>query len=112
MSKKRKRNVLIKFYVYPEEKILIEKKMELSKYPSISSYLRQAGCYNKVVIHNYDFGDFKVMSKELFKIGVSINQIAARVNSTGNIYKEDIDFLKNCVEKIYQRQRNIISRLP
>ncbi len=52
------------------------------------------------------------MSKELFKIGVSINQIAARVNSTGNIYKEDIDFLKNCVEKIYQRQRNIISRLP
>ncbi len=51
MSKKRKRNVLIKFYVYPEEKILIEKKMALSKYPSMSSYLRQAGCYNKVVIH-------------------------------------------------------------
>ena len=65
-----------------------------------------------MVIHNYDFGDFKAMNKELYKIGVSINQIAARVNSTGNIYKEDIDFLKNSVEKIYQRQRNIISRLP
>lgn len=37
--------------------------------------------------------------------------IAARVNSTGNIYKEDIDFLKEKVEEVWRLQKYILSNL-
>ena len=111
MSKKRKRNIRIEFYVLPEEKKLITLKMGIAKYKSMSSYLRQAACYNKVIVKDYNIADFKDMNKELNSIGVCINQMAARVNSTGTIYKEDIDFLKDSVQNIYSKQRNILSRL-
>lgn len=64
MQKKRVRDVLIKFYVLPEERELIELKMKMTKYKSMSAYLRQAACYNKVIVKQYDFGDFKQMNKD------------------------------------------------
>ncbi len=112
LSKKRKRTEKIEFYVYPEEKLLIEKKMELSKHPNMSSYLRQAACYNKVVVYNYDFGDFKKIGKELNSIGVNINQLVARVNSTDNVYQEDLNYLKEMVQKIWHTLQSILSNLP
>ena len=54
MQKKRVRDVLIKFYVLPEEKELIELKMKMTKYKSMSAYLRQAACYNKVIVRKSD----------------------------------------------------------
>lgn len=111
MQKKRVRDVLIKFYVLPEEKELIELKMKMTKYKSMSSYLRQAACYNKVIVKQYDFGDFKQMNKELNAIGVNINQLVARVNSTDNVYKEDLEFLKEKVQEIWQLQKSILSKL-
>lgn len=110
--KKRNRNIKIEFYVYPEEKVLIEKKMEISKYPNMSSYLRQAACYNKVIVHNYDFADFKQIGKELNRIGVNINQLVARINSTDSIYQEDLNYLKEMVQKIWLTLQSILSNLP
>ena len=111
MQKKRVRDVLIKFYVLPEERELIELKMKMTKYKSMSAYLRQAACYNKVIVKQYDFGDFKQMNKELNAIGVNINQLVARVNSTDNVYKEDLEFLKEKVQEIWQLQKSILSKL-
>ena len=111
MQKKRVRDDLIKFYVLPEEKELIELKMKMTKYKSMSAYLRQAACYNKVIVKQYDFGDFKQMNKELNAIGVNINQLVARVNSTDNVYKEDLEFLKEKVQEIWQLQKSILSKL-
>ena len=92
----RKRTVQIKFYVTEEERDLIAEKMELIPTRNMAAYLR------KIAIDGYiiqvDHADIKAMTAEIQKIGVNINQIAKRVNSTGIIYKDDINDMKKQIE--------------
>ncbi len=82
----RKRTVQVKFYVTEEERKLIEEKMKLVPTSNMAAYLR------KIAIDGYiiqvDHTDIKAMTAEIQKIGVNVNQIARRVNATGNAYKE------------------------
>lgn len=99
----RKRTVQIKFRVTEEEKELIEQKMKLVPTHNMAAYLR------KIAIDGYiiqiDHTDIKAMTAEIQKIGVNINQIARRVNSTGSIYQEDIEEIKGVLDKIWRLQR-------
>ena len=83
----RKRTVQVKFYVTEEERKLIEKKMKLVPTNNMAAYLR------KIAIDGYiiqvDHTDIKAMTAEIQKIGVNVNQIARRVNATGNAYNPD-----------------------
>lgn len=45
------------------------------------------------------------MTAEIQKIGVNVNQIARRVNATGNVYKEDIEEIKGVLAEIWRLQR-------
>ena len=58
----------------------------------MSDYLRQAACYNKVAV--YDFSVIKEMNRQINAIGVNINQLVTRVNSTDNVYEEDVNYIK------------------
>ena len=58
-----------------------------------------------------DIKNIKQYIIELQSIGKNINQIAKRVNSTTNIYKEDIDEIKARLDEIWQLQRYILSNL-
>ena len=51
------------------------------------------------------------MNKQLQAIGRNINQIARKLNSTGNIYKDDIAELKERLDDIWQLQRTILLTL-
>lgn len=88
----RKRTIQVKFYVTEEERKLIEEKMKLVPTSNMAAYLR------KIAIDGYiiqvDHTDIKAMTAEIQKIGVNVNQIARRVNATGNAYKEDIEEIK------------------
>ena len=53
----------------------------------------------------------KEQTAEIQKVGVNVNQIAKRVNSTGNAYKEDLEEIKGALEKIWQLQRYTLSKL-
>ena len=54
-----------------------------------------------------DTTNIKEMNWQLHKIGVNINQIAKKVNTTGAIYSDDIKELKERLEEIWQLQRTI-----
>ena len=92
----RKRKIQIKFYVTEEERALIEQKMKLVPTRNMAAYLR------KIAIDGYiiqiDHADIKAMTAEIQKIGVNVNQIARRVNATGNAYQEDIEEIKGVLE--------------
>ena len=49
--------------------------------------------------------DIKAMTAEIQKIGVNVNQIARRVNATGNAYQEDIEEIKGVLAEIWRLQR-------
>ena len=51
------------------------------------------------------------MNAELSAIGRNINQIAARANSTGIIYADDIAEIKKKQEEIWQLQKSILLNL-
>ena len=98
-----KRTIQVKFYVTEEERKLIEEKMKLVPTSNMAAYLR------KIAIDGYiiqvDHTDIKAMTAEIQKIGVNVNQIARRVNATGNTYKEDIDEIKGVLAEIWRLQR-------
>lgn len=60
---------------------------------------------------NVDYTYIKEMNAELSAIGRNINQIAARANSTGIIYADDIAEIKKKQEEIWQLQKSILSNL-
>ena len=84
----RKRNKEIHFYVTEEERKLIRRKMIESKTKNMGAYLRKMAIDGYIV--NTDTTPLKKQYEEMHKIGVNINQIAKKVNSTGDLYPEEM----------------------
>ena len=99
----RKRTVQVKFRVTEAERDLILEKMKLIPTKNMAAYLRKIAIDGYIV--QVDHSDIKAMTAEIQKIGVNINQIARRVNSTGGVYREDIDELKGALDEIWRLQR-------
>ena len=106
---KRDRDILIRFFVTSEEKAVIQRRMELVRYTNMSEYLRKISMDGYLI--NVDYTYIKEMNAELSAIGRNINQIAARANSTGIIYADDIAEIKKKQEEIWQLQKSILSNL-
>ena len=105
----RKRNIQLKIWLTEEERRLIDEKMKLLPTSQIGAYIRKMAI-DGYVIHT-DTTNIKAMNKELRAIGRNINQIAKRVNSTGDIYRGDITELRERLGEIWQLQRTILSTL-
>lgn len=105
----RKRNIVLRCPVTEEERKLIEYKMSQLPTQQIGAYLRKMAIDGYIIYT--DIKNIKQYIQELQAIGRNINQIAKRVNSTSNIYKEDIDEIKARLEEIWLLQRSILSNL-
>lgn len=100
----RKRTVQILFCVTPEEKKEIRKKMILSKTKNMGAYLRKMALDGYII--NTDTTPLKKQYEEMHKIGVNINQIAKKVNTTGDLYQEDMEELKRMVNELWRILRS------
>ena len=105
----RKRKIVLRCPVTEEERKLIEQKMAQLPTSQIGAYLRKMAIDGYIIY--VDVKNIKQYIQELQAIGKNINQIARRVNSTTNIYKEDIDEIKARLDEIWQLQRYILSNL-
>ena len=101
---KRKRNIQILSRVSPEEKKLIRRKMIESKTKNMGAYLRKMAIDGYIV--NTDTTPLKKQYEEMHKIGVNINQIAKKVNSTGDLYPEEMQELKEMVKELWRILRS------
>ena len=106
---KRKRNVVIRFRVTPEEREMIESKMAQFGTSNMAAYLRKISIDGYVV--RLDLPELREMVSLLRRSGNNINQIAKRVNETSRIYDADIDCLKENQEKIWSAANWILTRL-
>ena len=105
----RKRNIQLKIWLTEEERRLIDEKMKLLPTSQIGAYIRKMAIDGYVIYT--DTANIKELNKKLQAIGKNINQIAKRVNSTGDIYREDITELRERLSEIWQLQRTILSTL-
>ena len=105
---KRKRNIVIRFRVTPEEREMIESKMAQFGTSNMAAYLRKISIDGYVV--RLDLPELREMVSLLRRSGNNINQIAKRVNETSRIYDADIDCLKENQEKIWSAANEILTR--
>ena len=83
-----------------------------SLYPSLSQIAcaictENFGAYaRKMLIDGYiivvDYTEQKKLAAEINKIGVNINTVCRRINSTGRFYQDDIDELKEKMDAVWQ----------
>ena len=100
----RKRNIQMLFCVTKDERDIIRQKMYLSKTKNMGAYLRKMAIDGYIV--NTDTTPLKKQFEEMHKIGVNINQIAKKVNTTGDLYPEEMKELKEMVNKIWHILRS------
>jgi len=104
-----KRDVMIRFRVTEAERDFIFDKMRLLNTSNIAAYMRKMAIDGYAV--NTDYSDLKAVCAEMQKIGVNINQIAKRVNSTTRIYEQDFEEIKRGIDDIWRLLKSSLSRV-
>lgn len=92
----RQRNIQLKICLNEKEKELFEKKMKMANCKTMSHFIRK--CVLEKEIYQVDLEPFRDLQGLLSNATNNINQIAKRVNSTGVIYKDDINDMKKEIE--------------
>ena len=90
------RNERLEIKLTKEEKALFEEKRKLAKCINMSLFIRK--CVLEKEIYQIDLEPFRDLQGLLSNATNNINQIAKRVNSTGIIYKDDINDIKKQIE--------------
>ena len=99
----------INFYVDDDELEAIKLKMNKIRVGNLSLYLRKMALEGRII--KVDYSVFNDIAESISGVSRNINQIAKRINATGNIYAEDIRQIKKTQEEIWQLLRGIFSRL-
>ena len=97
--------------VTDDEKELFKKKLEMSKSKSMGHFIRK--CVLEAPIFVIDMNVFRRLQTLIGKNSGNLNQIAKRVNTTGVIYREDIEDLKkenDDISKEIIKIQNILTR--
>ena len=106
---KRKREIVIRFRVTPEERSMIEAKMAQLGTSNMAAYLRKIAIDGYVV--KLDLPELCDLVSLLRRSSNNLNQIAKRVNETSRIYDADIDCLKENQERIWSASNGILEKL-
>ena len=105
----RTRKNQLKIYLTDEEKEIFEKKMKLANCKTMSHFLRK--CVLEKEIYVVDLEPFRDLQWLLSNATNNINQIAKATNTTGVIYKKDIDYMREKIEKLSREIWDIHSLL-
>ena len=104
----RKRTNPVQFYLDDDEQYILDEKFRVSGMKSKSAFLRKLILY----VYDVDYSYLRNYNTELGRISSNLNQITKRVNSTGNIYQEDIDEVKELMNEVWRTQKSMLSKQP
>ncbi len=105
----RKRNIMVRFRVTPEEKAVIEEKMAQVGTTNMEAYLRKMSIDGYIL--KLDLPELKEMLTLLRRWGNNLNQIAKRTNQTGRLYGADMEDMLRNQERLWQAANEILARL-
>ncbi|EFM38931.1 hypothetical protein HMPREF0379_1330 [[Eubacterium] yurii subsp. margaretiae ATCC 43715] len=92
----RQRNIQLIIRLNKDKKELFERKMKLAKCKNMSLFIRK--CVLEKEIYQVDLQPFAELQGLLYNATNNINQIAKHINSTGIIYRDDINDMKKQIE--------------
>ena len=86
------------------------KNHKISGMKSKSTFLRRLILYG--FVYDIDYSDLREYNYTLGKISGNLNQIAKRMNATGNVYKADVEEVKKLMNKIGDTQKPCCQNSP
>lgn len=105
----RQREVQLKFRVTPEERELIEKKMEQLGTTNMAAYLRKMAIDGYAV--NLELPELRDMVSLLRRSSNNLNQLTRRVHETGRFYDADLEELRQSYDGLWDAAQKILSSL-
>ena len=109
MVQKLKRAINMGFRVNEDEKYFIEKKMEAAGWTNFRNFVLH--CLVRGEIVKLDLTEIREMNTLLRNVSNNINQIAARVNSTGNVYAADIADVQARQAELWEQQNKMLGAI-
>ena len=95
----RTRPIRIEFCVTEQERRLIRSKMAQLGTKNMGAYLRKMAIDGYII--KVDYTQQKKLAAAVSRVAGNINQICRRINSTGNLYAEDVAELKERQAEIW-----------
>ena len=105
----RNRPIQVKFRVTPEERALIDRRMEQAGTINMAAYLRKMAIDGYVV--KLELPELRDLISLLRRTSNNFNQIARRVNSTDRIYADDIQEMKTMIEQTWEATNQVLEKL-
>lgn len=97
----RKNNCTVHFMVNEEDMNELNRRFALTNFKSKREFYRDSIFKNKIISIDI-FGEFRKELRELSSLAsrnsANLNQIAKEINSTGIIYKDDIESIKKALQ--------------
>ena len=107
---KRKRGNQIILLLNDDEKYILDAKCKNAEYKNKHDDLRHLILYGYTYFVDYsELHDYNI---NLSRISKSLNQIAARINATGNIYQEDMEEVKELMKEVWHTHESMLSKQP
>ena len=104
-----KKSVRVEFVMSEQEAELVKEHMAELGITNLSAYLRKMAV-DGYIIH-LDMGDIQEMIRLLRICSNNLNQIAKRVNSTGNLYEEDVADLQERYGELWGAVSTLLGKL-
>jgi len=109
MKTNRTREIEVKFRVTPQERALIDKRMEQAGTVNMAAYLRKMSIDGYVL--RLDMPELKEMVSLLRRCSNNLNQVAKRTNQTGRVYSADLEDLSEQLDRLWESANQIITAL-
>ena len=106
---KRTRNTSLSFRVSEQEHELIKRQMAEAGIKNLRAYLLKMALNGRII--HVELDSVRDMVRLLSNATNNINQIARRVNGTGNVYAADIDDIRERYEGLWKQTKEILRRL-
>ena len=109
MANRERKNEL-KIYLSDDEQYILEQKVKISGMKSKSTFLRHLILYG--FVYDIDYSYLRDYNAALGKVGSNLNQIAKRMNATGNVYAADVKQVKELMKQVWDTQKFMLSKQP
>lgn len=109
MEKRKRGNQMI-LRLTDEERYILETKCKNAGHKNKNDYLRHLILYG--FTYYVDYSELHEYNVNLSRINKSLNQIAARINATGNIYEEDMNEVKELMKQVWHTHASMLSKQP
>lgn len=105
----RQREIQLKFRVTPEERELIEQKMEQLGTTNMAAHLRKMAVDGYAV--NLELPELRELVSLLRRTSNNLNQLTRRVHETGRFYDTDLEELRQSFDGLWDVAQKILTSL-